>query len=333
MKTPTFLALLLSITTAVQAFDTLESEFRTNGDMMHAVVTRAQQSLQEFSAVIYEVRKEAGYGIVVSEDGYILGKLSEVKPLKEMKIRVGDQEFSPVALVGEDVRWDVALLKIDAKGLKPVVFADTSDIGQGSWVVANGATSRSERRPMVGIISANFREIHVEGGAVLGVEIKEDKQGMLVGEIPEISGAYKAGIRKGDIIVSLGGQKMKDRAAIAEFMKDRRVGEKLEVTFLRDGKEQKAEVELAGRADTYGIEKSRNDTMSGDVSKRRSGFPRVLQHDVQGTSKTVGGPLVDLDGKCLGMNIARANRAESFAIPVEELREISQRLLEEARKK
>jgi hypothetical protein len=33
------------------------------------------------------------------------------------------------------------------------------------------------------------------------------------------------------------------------------------------------------------------------------------------------------------MNIARANRAESFAIPVEELREISQRLLEEARKK
>ncbi len=333
MKTPTFLALLLSITTAVQAFDTLESEFRTNGDMMHAVVTRAQQSLQEFSAVIYEVRKEAGYGIVVSEDGYILGKLSEVKPLKEMKIRVGDQEFSPVALVAEDVRWDVALLKIDAKGLKPVVFADTSEIGQGSWVVANGATSRSERRPMVGIISANFREIHVEGGAVLGVEIKDDKQGMLVGEIPEISGAYKAGIRKGDIIVSLGGQKMKDRAAIAEFMKDRRVGEKLEVAFLRDGKEQKAEVELAGRADTYGIEKSRNDTMSGDVSKRRSGFPRVLQHDVQGTSKTVGGPLVDLDGKCLGMNIARANRAESFAIPVEELREISQRLLEQARKK
>jgi serine protease Do len=73
--------------------------------------------------------------------------------------------------------------------------------------------------------------------------------------------------------------------------------------------------------------------MSGDVSKRRSGFPRVLQHDVQGTSKTVGGPLVDLDGKCIGMNIARANRAESFAIPIEELREISQRLLEEARKK
>jgi serine protease Do len=59
----------------------------------------------------------------------------------------------------------------------------------------------------------------------------------------------------------------------------------------------------------------------------------VLQHDVQGTSKTVGGPLVDLDGKCIGMNIARANRAESFAIPIEELREISQRLLEEARKK
>jgi S1-C subfamily serine protease len=333
MKAHSFFALFFTITTAVQAFDTLESEFRTNGNMMHAVVTRAQQSLQEFSAVIYEGRKEAGYGIVASEEGYILGKLSELKPLKEIKIRVGDQEFSPVALVAEDVRWDVALLKIDAKGLKPAVFAETSDIGQGSWVVANGATSRSERRPMVGILSANFREIRVEGGAVLGIELKEDKEKIIVGNLPEISGAFKAGIRQGDIIVSLGGKKMKNRAAIAEFMKDRRVGEKLEVSYIRDGKEQKAEVELAGRADTYGIEKSRNDTMSGDVSKRRSGFPRVLQHDVQGTSKTVGGPLVDLDGKCIGMNIARANRAESFAIPVEELREISQRLLEEARKK
>ena len=72
--------------------------------------------------------------------------------------------------------------------------------------------------------------------------------------------------------------------------------------------------------------------MSGDVSVRRSGFPRVLQHDTQGSSRTVGGPLLDLDGKCIGMNIARANRAESFAIPVEELREVGQRLIDRARK-
>jgi serine protease Do len=85
-----------------------------------------------------------------------------------------------------------------------------------------------------------------------------------------------------------------------------------------------------GRADTFGAQQSRNDTMSGDYSKRRSGFPRVLQHDVQGNRATVGGPLLDLEGRCIGMNIARANRAESFAIPVEELRDVISRLLTQA---
>jgi serine protease Do len=41
----------------------------------------------------------------------------------------------------------------------------------------------------------------------------------------------------------------------------------------------------------------------------------------------VGGPLLDLDGRCIGMNIARANRAESYAIPAEELKELAERLM------
>jgi S1-C subfamily serine protease len=73
-----------------------------------------------------------------------------------------------------------------------------------------------------------------------------------------------------------------------------------------------------------------NDLMSGDVSKRRSGFPRVLQHDIPGNGKIVGGPLLDIDGRCLGMHIARANRAENFAIPVEDLRALAERLMKQA---
>ena len=46
----------------------------------------------------------------------------------------------------------------------------------------------------------------------------------------------------------------------------------------------------------------------------------------------MGGPVLDLDGKLIGMNIARANRAETFAIPVEELRELSAGMIEQARK-
>ncbi len=71
----------------------------------------------------------------------------------------------------------------------------------------------------------------------------------------------------------------------------------------------------------------RNDMMSGDFSKRRSGFPRVIQHDVLANSTIMGGPVLNLGGKCVGMNIARANRAETFAIPARELKELAGRLL------
>ncbi|HEX7261604.1 MAG TPA: S1C family serine protease [Luteolibacter sp.] len=77
---------------------------------------------------------------------------------------------------------------------------------------------------------------------------------------------------------------------------------------------------------------TRNDEMSGEFSPRRSGFPRVMQHDILGSRKVTGGPLLDLDGHCLGMNIARANRAESFAIPLEDLKEIAGRLLKQSGK-
>ncbi len=324
---------LFAISAPLSANETLETEYRTNGSLMHEIVTHARQSLQEFSAVICDGRKEAGYGIVVSEDGGVLAKWSDVKSIKDLKVRIGDKVHEPVTLVAGDANWDVCLLKLDATGLKTVVFAENSQLEQGSWVIANGATSRSERRPMIGIISAQSREIPAEGGAVLGVEIIEEKNAIIAGKVPEISGAYQAGLRDNDQIVMLDDKPMKKREDLVDFMKERKVGEKISVTYKRNDKTNQVVVELQGRADTFGKEMTRNDQMSGDVSQRRSGFPRVLQHDIWGNSKTVGGPLLDLEGKCVGMNIARANRAESFAIPLEELREISQRLLKQAAKK
>ena len=74
---------------------------------------------------------------------------------------------------------------------------------------------------------------------------------------------------------------------------------------------------------------NRNDQMSGEYSPRRSGFPRVIQHDILGSRHVQGGPLLDLDGRCVGMNIARANRAESFAIPVVELKQLAETLVKQ----
>ena len=61
----------------------------------------------------------------------------------------------------------------------------------------------------------------------------------------------------------------------------------------------------------------RMNALGSELSRKRTGFPVILQHDTIIKPKDCGGPLVDLDGKTVGINIARAGRTESYAIPTE----------------
>ena len=62
--------------------------------------------------------------------------------------------------------------------------------------------------------------------------------------------------------------------------------------------------------------------MGSELSNRRGGFPFILQHDTIIKPADCGGPLVDLDGKVVGINIARAGRSESYAIPSDEVQKL-----------
>jgi hypothetical protein len=57
------------------------------------------------------------------------------------------------------------------------------------------------------------------------------------------------------------------------------------------------------------------------VSRRDTGFGRVIQHDSLITPEECGGPLVDIEGRLVGMNIARSDRTKTFALPVDVLKE------------
>ena len=60
--------------------------------------------------------------------------------------------------------------------------------------------------------------------------------------------------------------------------------------------------------------------MSGETSQRRSRFDRVIQHDAPLRPNAMGGPVLDLDGNVIGINIARGGRVKSYAVPVDKLR-------------
>lgn len=313
----------------------LETQYRMTGDKVTSAFEPQRQVIQKISAVIIQGRKQVTYGLVVSADGYILTKASEIEGITNLEVRIDTEVFKTVEVAMVDPRWDVALVKVDAQDLVVPEYAEKSDLPQGSWVIVNGAAIKTKRRVNAGVISANAREIMPAGGAVLGVVLKEDKGKLIIGEVSEGSGAQKGGLKEGDRIVSVDGNKLDKTEALmevlVEMLKDKKAGNKVVVRVMRDKEELDLEIVLSSRKELF-PEMDRNDMMSGAVSERRSGFPRVIQHDVLGNRSTMGGPVLNFEGKVIGMNIARANRAETFAIPVEELRDLIAGMIAQAKK-
>ena len=323
MKILTF---LLSVSLHLAA-NSLPSEKRKNGPLVQDALSPVQVSLQESSAVFYsnETSKAFLYGTVVSDDGLIMTKASEIEEVESYYVRVGTKKYRDPVVVARNDIWDVMMIKIDAEGLKPVDFSQARDLAHGTWVVSNGATERRFRRPRAGIISANKREIPGGSPAVLGVGLKEEGGNLLVGQITEDSGAAKAGLKEGDKLLKVDGSDIKDRDGLIAYLKDKSPGDKIKLTLTRGEEELTLEVELMARHKLYGQGKTRNDQLSGgeaQQSARRTGFPMVLQHETMLNRNTVGGPVFTLDNQFVGMNIAAVNRVEAFAIPGKELSEI-----------
>jgi serine protease Do len=83
-----------------------------------------------------------------------------------------------------------------------------------------------------------------ENRAMLGVNTSSDDKGAAIEGVTGESAAEKAGLKKGDIITKIGDKKIEDAEDVTEAIHDRKPGEKVEITYLRDGKEHKATAEL-----------------------------------------------------------------------------------------
>lgn len=299
----------------------LAGEQRTNGKDVEAVFEPQRLVLQKSSAVIYDGYKSIVNGVVMSSDGWILTKASEIEGKNDLSVRVDDKKWGDVKVISVNSIWDLALLKVDAEGIAPLKWADSSKTEQGSWVVTSSTTSRTRRRISIGVISANAREIEGGSPVVMGVGLEEVEGGLKIAEVSEKTGAQKAGLKKGDVITKFEGVAVLKREDLIDKIKLFIPGDVVKLKILRDGKSLDAELELMARSSAFEERKSRNDEMSGEYSKRRTSFPMVLQTDIPLNERTVGGPLLNFEGEGIGMVIARADRAQSFAIPMEELRQ------------
>lgn len=320
----------------------LSGDQRMNGKGVEGAFEAQRKILQQRSAAIYMGRKSVGYACIMSPDGHLLTKRSELFDFdaktkksvlrKNLNVIIDKEKFDKISLIASDIEWDLAIIKVEAENLTPTEWAEASEIDQGTWVVTNGSTSQARRRLNIGIISANAREIKGEIPVLLGVVLKEkdDKGGVEIMRVSKASGAEAAGVLVGDIFKKFGGVEITEREQILDIIRDKQPGDFVEVELLRGEEKLTIQMELKARKDVQGNlvkPKSRSDQMSGDYSERRASFPMVLQHDIDQSSRQMGGPLLNLEGKAVGINIARANRAESFAIPAKEAQQVYKDML------
>ena len=104
-------------------------------------------------------RQSLGSGFIVSHDGYIVTNVHVVRDASEIVVRLADQGQHRAQIVGLDGQTDIALLKIDAKGLTVLPFGDSDKLEVGEPVMAIGNPFGLDQTVTQGIVSAKERFI------------------------------------------------------------------------------------------------------------------------------------------------------------------------------
>lgn len=103
-----------------------------------------------------------GSGFIISSDGYILTNAHVVRRADEIVVKLADGREFQAKIIGADRRTDVALLKIEARGLPKVSIGDPAKLKVGEWVVAIGSPFGLENTLTAGIVSAKGRALPQE---------------------------------------------------------------------------------------------------------------------------------------------------------------------------
>jgi serine protease Do len=103
-----------------------------------------------------------GSGFVISADGYVLTNHHVIDGADEVKVTLPDRREFTAKVIGSDQQYDVALLKLDAKGLPTVRLGNSSTLKPGQWVVAIGSPLGLDHSVTAGIVSAVGRSASPE---------------------------------------------------------------------------------------------------------------------------------------------------------------------------
>lgn len=103
----------------------------------------------------------SGSGVIISPDGYIVTNNHVISGANQVEVVLNDKQKYLAQVVGADPSTDIALLKIDAKNLSYLPFANSDSVLVGQWVLAVGNPFNLESTVTAGIVSAKGRSINI----------------------------------------------------------------------------------------------------------------------------------------------------------------------------
>ena len=273
--------------------------------------------------------KPAALGTVVRKDGFIATKASEMHG--KLSCSVAGREL-PATIVKTNAENDLALLKVAATDLVPVVWADGNSPVPGSWLITPSAENDALGLGVVSIAARTIPDapkMLLRNRAIVGVLIDQEAKNALVHDVTPDLPAAKAGLKPGDVIDKIDGQAMKGPLSVNQFLGKYKPGDKITMEITRAGKPMKLSAELVSSEKlapkTSGEQLTRLSEAGGTVSKRHGSFASAFTHDTVLQATDCGGPVVNLDGQVVGLNIARADRTATYAIPAATLRKALER--------
>ena len=267
--------------------------------------------------------KLVAMGTIVSREGFILTKASELKGKKKVTCVLADKSKVEGEVQGINKKNDIAIVKIKVNGLNPVAFSNSTP-KPGAFLV----TGNDKGEPVaLGVCSTLPRALLSDTPAFLGVRPIDSAEGVKVATVSSPGAAENAGIKVNDILLSIDGIELKSANHLVNRIRQLSPQDKVVLKYKRGDKVSETVAKLTGRTYSTSSQPKKLKQFGAILSAKNAGFPLVFQHDTPLLPEQCGSPVVDLDGKVVGINIARHGRVGSYALPASHVKKIVENML------
>lgn len=254
----------------------------------------------------------------ILDDFHIATKLSEIAFCDTLKCHFADGSKTIATLSRQDRARDLAILTMEMPSKHGVVVragimkakSDVSLVGR----IVFAATS-PVNISAAGLISRDFHKEPAQP-ARFGATMQQDGEHVRITELSPNNSAMIAGLKADDAILRLNGKAVKSLDTIGSLLQLCQPGDWIVVDIKRGENELKMDAQLQHDPRQQFKKTEFLDGRAGELSQRRSDF-QALQHDIAITPAACGGPLLDIDGHIIGINIARRARESTLALPID----------------